>query len=192
MDGGLWHCTGGSDQNHSQEKEMQEGRALVWGSLQIAEERREVKSKGESKRYTQPKEEFQRIARKDKKVFLSEQCKEKRKTTEWERLKIYSRKLEIPREYFTQVQFSRSIVSDSLQHHGLQHARLPCPPTTPRACSNPRPSSRWCHSTISSSVVPFSFRLLSQHQGFSNESVLRIRWPNCWSFSFSISPSSEH
>ena len=53
------------------------------------------------------------------------------------------------------VQFSRSVMSDSLQSHGLQHTRLPWPSPTPRACSNSCPSSRWCHPTISSSVVPF-------------------------------------
>ena len=64
--------------------------------------------------------------------------------------------------------FSHSVVSDSLQHHGLQHARPPCPSPTPGAHSNSCPWSRWCHTTISSSVVPsppaFS---LSQHQGLS-------------------------
>ena len=59
------------------------------------------------------------------------------------------------------VQFSSSVVSNSLQPHGLQHARLPCPSPTPGACSNSCPPSRWCHPTISSSVVPFSFRLQS-------------------------------
>ena len=54
------------------------------------------------------------------------------------------------------VQLSRSVISDSLQHHGLQHARLPCPSPTPRACSNSCPLSQWCHPTISSSVAPFS------------------------------------
>jgi len=54
------------------------------------------------------------------------------------------------------VQFGRSGVSDSLQPHELQHARPPCPPPTPGVHSNSRPSSRWCHPTISSSVVPFS------------------------------------
>ena len=54
------------------------------------------------------------------------------------------------------VQFSRSVVSDSLWLHGLQHARPPCPSPTPRVCSNPCPLSRWCHPIISSSVVPFS------------------------------------
>ena len=59
------------------------------------------------------------------------------------------------------VQFSRSVMSDSLQPHGLQHARLPCPSPTPVAYSNSCPSSWWCHSTISSSVVPFSSCLQS-------------------------------
>ena len=54
-------------------------------------------------------------------------------------------------------QFSSSVVSDSLRSHRLQHTRLlPCPSPTPRACSNSCPLSRWCHSTISSSVIPFS------------------------------------
>ena len=59
------------------------------------------------------------------------------------------------------VQFSCSVVSDSLWPHGLQYARLPCPSPTPRACSNSCPSNWWCHPTISSSVVPFSSRLQS-------------------------------
>ena len=53
------------------------------------------------------------------------------------------------------IQFSRSVMSDSLQPHGRQHARLPCPSPTPRACSNSCPSSQWCHPTISSSVISF-------------------------------------
>ena len=57
------------------------------------------------------------------------------------------------------VQFSRSVVSDSLWPHGLQHASLPCPSPTPGAYSNSCPSSWWCHPTISSSVIPFSFHL---------------------------------
>ena len=59
------------------------------------------------------------------------------------------------------VQFSHSVMSYSLKHHGLQHTRLPCPPLTPRAYSNSCPSSWWCHPTISSSVIPFSFCLQS-------------------------------
>ena len=53
-------------------------------------------------------------------------------------------------------QFSCSVVSDSLRHHRLQHARLPCPSPTPKGFSNSCPSSQWCHPAISSSVVPFS------------------------------------
>ena len=80
---------------------------------------------------------------------------------------------------------------NSLQPHGLQHSRPPCPSPTPRVYSNSCPLSRRCLPAISSSVVPFSFNL-SHHQVFSNESVLHIRWPKYWSFSFSISPSYEY
>ena len=63
--------------------------------------------------------------------------------------------------YGTWIQFSRSVVSNSLWPHGLQHARLPCPSPTPRAYSNSCPSSQWCHPTISSSVMPLSSCLQS-------------------------------
>ena len=62
---------------------------------------------------------------------------------------------------FTSVQFSCSVVSNSLQPHGLQHARLPCPSPTSRAFSNSCPLSQWSHPTISSSVIRFSSRLQS-------------------------------
>ena len=91
-------------------------------------------------------------------------------------------------------QFSHSVVSDSLQPHGLQHARLPCPSPTPRACSNSCLSSWWCHPTISPSSRPLLLlpSILPSIRVFSSESVLRIRWPKYWSFSFSISPSNEY
>ena len=76
MDGGSWHCTGDSDQDHPQEKEMKKSKTAVWEALQIAVKRREVKSKGEQERYTHLNAEFQKIARRDKKAFLSDQCKE--------------------------------------------------------------------------------------------------------------------
>ena len=57
--------------------------------------------------------------------------------------------------------FGHSVVSDSLQPQGLQHARLPCPSPPPRACSNSCPLSQWCYPTISSSVIPFSSCLQS-------------------------------
>ena len=62
---------------------------------------------------------------------------------------------------FSSVQSSRSVMSDSFWPHGLQHARLPCPSPTPGAYSNSCSSSRWCHPTISFSVIPFSSRLQS-------------------------------
>ena len=61
----------------------------------------------------------------------------------------------------TSVQFSCSVMSDSLRPHGLQHARLPCPSQTPRAYSNSSASHWWCHPATSSSVVPFSSHLQS-------------------------------
>ena len=63
--------------------------------------------------------------------------------------------------YINSLQFSLSVVSDSLQPRGLQHPRPPCPSPTPRAYSNSCPLSRWCHPTISSSVDPFSSCLQS-------------------------------
>ena len=91
------------------------------------------------------------------------------------------------------VQFSRSVVSNILQPHELQHTRPPCPPLTP---SPPKhlsiklvmPSNHLilcCPLLLPPSVFP-SIRI------FSNESVLHIRWPKYWSFSFSISPSKEY
>ena len=89
--------------------------------------------------------------------------------------------------------FSRSVVSDSLRPHGPQHTRPPCPSPTPRVHPNPCPLSQRCHPAISSSVtllLPPS--IFPSIRIFASESVLRIRWPKYWSFSFSISPSSEH
>ena len=91
------------------------------------------------------------------------------------------------------VQFSRSVVSDSLWPHESQHARPPCPSPTPRVYSNSCPSSWWCHPAISSSVIPSPpAPNPSQHQGL-------FQWVNSshqvakyWSFIFSISPSNEH
>ena len=59
------------------------------------------------------------------------------------------------------VQFNRSVMSDCLQPHGLQHSRPPCPSPTPRVYSNSCPLSQWCHPVISSSVIPFSSHLQS-------------------------------
>ena len=92
------------------------------------------------------------------------------------------------------VEFSHSVVSNSFWPHGRQHARPPCTSPTPGAYANSCPMSQWCHPTISSSVVPFVYCLQSFPciRVSSTESVLCIRWPKYWSFSFSISPSSEY
>ena len=93
---------------------------------------------------------------------------------------------------FNSVQFSRSVMSNSLRAHESQHVRPPCPSASPRVHSDSRPSSQWCHPAISSSVVPFSSCPQSLPASvFSNESTLRMRWPKYWSFSFSIIPSKE-
>ena len=71
-------------------------------ALQIALKRQEAKSKGEKERYSHLNAEFQRVARRGKKAFLSDQFKQTEKTIEWEKLEISSRKLDIPREHFIQ------------------------------------------------------------------------------------------
>ena len=88
--------------------------------------------------------------------------------------------------------FSHSFVSS--RPRGLQHTRLPYPPPTPGAYSNSCPLSQQCHRTISSSVISFSSCLQSfpSIKLFSSESLLHIRWPKYWNFSFSISPSNEY
>ena len=94
---------------------------------------------------------------------------------------------------FSSVQFSRSVMSDSLRPHESQHARPPCPSLTPGVHPNSCASSRWCHPAISSSVIPFSSCPQSLPASvFSNESTLHMMWPKYWSFSLSISPSNEH
>ena len=84
------------------------------------------------------------------------------------------------------------VVSDFLQPHGPQHTRPPGPSPTSGVYSNSSPLSQWCHPTISSSVIPFSCFQSVPASVSSNESIFHIRWPNYWSFSFSISPSNEH
>ena len=103
MDGGSWHCIGDSDRDHSQEKEMQKVKTVVWGELQIAEKRREAKGKGEKERYTRLNAEFQRIARRDKKVFLSDQCKVIEENNRMGKTRDLFKKIEIPREHFMQI-----------------------------------------------------------------------------------------
>ena len=95
---------------------------------------------------------------------------------------------------WSSVQFSCSVVSDSLWPHRLQHAMPLCPSPTPRIYLNSCPLSRWCyllnHLILCSLLLPPS--IFPSIRIFSNESPLRIRWPKYWNFSFNISPSSEY
>ena len=94
---------------------------------------------------------------------------------------------------YSSVQFSRSVVSDSLRPYESQHSRTPCPPPTPGVHSNSRP----CESVMPSSHLILCCPLLllplipPRIRVFSHESTLCMRWPKYWSFSFSISPSTE-
>ena len=96
-------------------------------------------------------------------------------------------------EIISWVQFSRSVVFDSLQPHGLQHTRSPCPSPTPRvlklmSIESVMPSNHLilCRPLL---LPPSIFPSIKV---FSNESILHIRWPKYWSFSFNISPSNEY
>ena len=95
---------------------------------------------------------------------------------------------------FNSVQFSLSVMSDSLRPHGLQHARAPCPSPTPRVYSNSCPLSRWCNPNISSSVIPFSSRVQSfpAWGSFHMSQFFTSGGQKYWNFSFSISPSNEY
>ena len=92
------------------------------------------------------------------------------------------------------VQFSHSVVSNSLWPHEPQHTRPPCPPPTPGVHSDSRPSSQWCHPAISSSVVPCSScpQSLPASESFPMSQLFASGGQSIGSFSFNISPSNEH
>ena len=93
---------GDDDENHSQGKQMQKAKCLSEEASQMAKKKREMEGKGEKERYIHLNAEFQWIAKRDKKTFLSEQCKEIEEKIEWERLELSLRKLDRPKEYFIQ------------------------------------------------------------------------------------------
>ena len=95
------------------------------------------------------------------------------------------------KEQFSSVQLSHSVISNSLWPHGLQHARLLCPLPTPGAYSNSGPSS-WCWHLILCCPLLLLLSIIPSNRVFSKESVLWIRYPNYWVFSFSISLSNEY
>ena len=91
-----------SDQDHLQEKEMQKGKWLSEEALQIAEKRREAKGKGEKERDTHLNVEFQRIARRDKKALLSDQCKETEENNRMGKIRDFFKKIRDIRGHFMQ------------------------------------------------------------------------------------------
>ena len=95
---------------------------------------------------------------------------------------------------FSSVQFSHSVVSDSLWPHESQHARPPCPSSTPGVHSNSSPLNQWCHPTISSPVVPYFSCLQSfpASGSFQMSQFFTSGGKSIGSFSFNISPSNEH
>ena len=98
MDRDAQQCTGGIDQNHHQEKETQKGKMAVRGGL-INEKREKLKAKEKNERYSHLNAEFQIIARRDKKAFLSDQCKEREENNQMGKtLEISSRKLDTPKK----------------------------------------------------------------------------------------------
>ena len=154
------------------EKKCKKAKWLSGEALQIAVKRREVNSKGEKERYKHLNAEFQRIARRDKKAFLSDQCKEIEENNRMAKTRDLFKKIRDTKGTFhakmgsikdrngmdlteaeilrrggknTQIrsdQISRSVVSQSLQPHESQHARPPCLSPTPGVHSDSRPSSQ--------------------------------------------------
>ena len=87
--------------------------------------------------------------------------------------------------------FSCSVMSNSLWPHGLQYTRLPCPSPSPGVYSNSCPLSQWCHPIFCHPLL-LLLLIFPSIRVFTNESAFCIRWPKYWSFTFSISPSSEY
>ena len=98
MDGGLWHCTRDKEQDHPQEKEMQKSKMGVWRGIKIAVKRK-VKGKGEKERYTHLNAEFQKIARSDKKAFLSDLCKEREENNRMGKTRDLFKKIRDTKKY---------------------------------------------------------------------------------------------
>ena len=93
MDGGSWHYRGGRDQNHLKEKKCKKAKWLSKEALQIAKKSREAKGNREKEWYTHLKTEFQRIAKRDKKVFLRYQCKEIEENNRMEKMRDLFKKV---------------------------------------------------------------------------------------------------
>ena len=102
MDRSSWHCIGKSDQDHLQEKKYKKAKWLSEEALQKAEKIKDMKGKGEKERYTHLNAEIQRIARRDEKVFLSDQCKEMEENNRMGKTRDLFKKIRDTKEYFMQ------------------------------------------------------------------------------------------
>ena len=161
-------------------KKCKKSKWLSEEALQIAVKRREMKGKGEKERYTHLNAEYQRIAKRDKKAFLSDQCKEIEGNNRMGKTRDLFKKIRDTKGIFhvSSVQFSRSVMFDSLRPHESQHARPSCPSPTPRTLKlmtieSVMPSSHLIlgHPLLLLPPIPPSIRV------FSNESTLCTRWP---------------
>ena len=125
------------------EKKCRKAKWLSEETLQIAVKRREAKCKGERERYKHLNAEFQRIARREKKAFLSDQCKEIEENNRLGKTRDLVKKIRDTKGTFhaRSVLFSRSVVSDYLRPHESQHVRPPCPSPTPGVHPKLCPSS---------------------------------------------------
>ena len=125
-------------------KKCKKAKWLSEEALQIAEKRRDTKGKEEKERYKHLNAEFQRIARRDKQAFLSDQCNEIKENNRMGKTRDLFKKIRDTKGTFhaSSVQFSCSVVSDSLRSHESQHARPPCPSPTPGVHSDSCPSSQ--------------------------------------------------
>ena len=100
MDGDSYHCTGDRDQDHAHGKKCKKAKWLSEEALQIAVKRREAKSKGEKERYRHLNAEFQRRARRDKKAFLSDECKEIEENNRMRKIRDLFKKIRDTKGYF--------------------------------------------------------------------------------------------
>ena len=128
----------------AKKKKCKKAKCLPGEDLQIAEKRREAKGKGDKERYIHFNAESQRTARREKKTFFSDQFKEIGENSRMGKTRVLFKKIRDTKGTFhaSSVQFSRSVMSDSLRPHKSQHARPPCPSPTPGVHSDSRPSSQ--------------------------------------------------
>ena len=162
---------------------------VVWGGLTNSWEKKRSERQGRKGNIYPYECRVPKNGKEIKKAFLSDQWKQIEENNRMGKIRDRFKKIRHIKGTFhasQSVQFSCSVVSDSLRPHESQHASPPCPSPAPKVHSNSCPSSQWCHPAISSSVIPFS----SCPQSLPASGSFPMS--QFWSFSFSISPSNEH